>query len=218
MKGDELLALERDAWGKGFELVAGVDEAGRGPLAGPVVAAAVVFRPGRVPDGIKDSKELSFKRREELFPRICEEAVAVGLGIVSEKVIDRINILRATHRAMRRAISSLNLKPHLSLVDGMRVPGMNWLQEAIVNGDKVSVSIAAASIIAKVTRDRIMLEQDKIYPQYGFASHKGYGTRAHIAALRRYGPCKIHRFSFRPVREVVSNKSRSGDLSHSTER
>ncbi len=206
MKSEDLLAFERDAWDKGFELVAGVDEAGRGPLAGPVVAAAVVFKPGEVPDGIRDSKELSPKRREELFSRICEKAVATGLGIVSEKVIDRINILRGTHQAMRRAIASLNLKPDLSMIDGMRVPGVNWLQKPIVDGDRVSASIAAASIIAKVTRDRMMIAQDRVYPQYGFASHKGYGTRAHVAALEKYGPCKIHRFSFRPVREVVERR------------
>ncbi len=206
--GKDLLKFERDAWDRGVELVAGVDEAGRGPLAGPVVAAAVIFKPGEVPDGIRDSKELSPKRREELFSQICEKAAATGLGIVSEKVIDRINILRGTHQAMRRAIASLNLRPGISLIDGMSVPGGDWLQEPIVNGDKVSVSIAAASIIAKVTRDRIMLEQDRVYPQYGFASHKGYGTRAHMAALKKYGPCKIHRFSFRPVREAVSNRSR----------
>ncbi len=202
----DYLAFERDAWDRGLKLVAGVDEAGRGPLAGPVVAAAVVFRAGHVPGGIRDSKELSPKRRQEVFPRICEEAIAVGLGIISEKVIDRINILRATQLAMRRALSGLNLKPHLSLIDGMRVPGINWLQRAIVDGDRLSVSIAAASIIAKVTRDRIMVEQDRLYPRYGFASHKGYGTRAHVAALKKYGPCKIHRFSFRPVREADLKK------------
>ena len=202
----DYLAFERDAWDRGLKLVAGVDEAGRGPLAGPVVAAAVVFRAGHVPGGIRDSKELSPKRRQEVFPRICEEATAVGLGIISEKVIDRINILRATQLAMRRALSGLNLKPHLSLIDGMRVPGINWLQRAIVDGDRLSVSIAAASIIAKVTRDRIMVEQDRLYPRYGFASHKGYGTRAHVAALKKYGPCKIHRFSFRPVREADLKK------------
>jgi ribonuclease HII len=202
----DYLAFERDAWDRGLKLVAGVDEAGRGPLAGPVVAAAVVFKRGHVPDGIRDSKELSPKRRQELFPRICEEAVAVGLGIISEKVIDRINILRATQLAMRRAISGLNLEPHLSLIDGMRVPGINLLQRAIVDGDRLSVSIAAASIIAKVTRDRIMVEQDRLYPLYGFASHKGYGTRAHVTALKKYGPCKIHRFSFRPVREAAEKQ------------
>ena len=207
MKVDDLLSFERAAWDEGHKLIAGVDEVGRGPLAGPVVAAAVIFESEEeIPCGIKDSKALSPKRREELFPMICEKASAVGLGIVSEKVIDRINILHAAHRAMRRAIASLSIEPHLCLIDGLRVPGLKWLQKPIVDGDKMSVSIAAASIIAKVTRDRIMVGQDMVYPQYGFAKHKGYGTRAHIAALKKYGPCKIHRFSFRPVREAKREK------------
>ena len=193
--------LEEEAWAKGFKLVAGIDEAGRGPRAGPVVAGAVVFKRGKIPDGIKDSKQLSSTRREELFFKICETAVAVGVGIVNEKVIDRINILRATYRAMQRAAAGLNIKPDFTLIDGMRVPQIAGYQKAIPNGDRISVSIAAASIIAKVTRDRIMVEQDSIHPQYGFAKHKGYGTRTHINALAKYGPCKIHRFSFRPVRE-----------------
>jgi ribonuclease HII len=195
--------FERQALAEGFRVVAGVDEAGRGPLAGPVVAAAVVFRPNEYLDGVRDSKQLSPRRRDELFPMICERAAGVGLGIVSEKVIDRINILRATQQAMRRAVASLDVEPDLVLVDGMRIPRLNTLQKAIPGGDRISVSIAAASIIAKVTRDRIMLEQDGIYPQYGFASHKGYGTKRHFAALAGYGPCKIHRFSFRPVRMAV---------------
>ncbi len=192
--------FERQALAEGFRLVAGVDEVGRGPLAGPVVAAAVVFPPNEYLDGVRDSKQLSSKRREGFFPMICERAVGVGLGIVSERVIDRINILRATQQAMRRAVASLGVEPDLVLVDGMGVPMLGAKQKAIPGGDRISVSIAAASIIAKVTRDRIMLEQDGVYPQYGFASHKGYGTRKHLAALAEHGPCKIHRFSFRPVR------------------
>ena len=201
MKNSATNLLEEEAWAKGFKLVAGIDEAGRGPLAGPVVAGAVVFKRGKIPDGIKDSKQLSSVRREELFFKICSAAVAVGVGIVNEKVIDRINILRATYRAMQRAVAGLNIKPDFMLIDGMRVPQIAGHQKAIPDGDRISVSIAAASIIAKVTRDRIMVEQDSIHPQYGFAKHKGYGTRAHINALAKYGPCKIHRFSFRPVRE-----------------
>jgi ribonuclease HII len=167
------------------------------------VAAAVIFPPNEYPDGVRDSKQLSSKRREEFFLKICERAVGVGLGIVSEKVIDRINILRAAQQAMRRAVASLDVEPDLVLVDGMGVPRLGALQKAIPGGDRISVSIAAASIIAKVTRDRMMLEQDGVYPQYGFASHKGYGTRKHLAALAGHGPCKIHRFSFRPVRMAV---------------
>lgn len=199
--------FEKEALAKGLELVAGVDEAGRGPLAGPVVAAAVIFKHDEYPDGVRDSKQLSSKRREEFFFKICGKAVAVGLGIVSEKVIDRINILRATQQAMRKAIGALNVDPDIVLIDGMKVPQLNRMQKAIVDGDTLSVSIAAASIIAKVTRDRIMLEQDSVYPQYGFASHKGYGTRDHFAALAEHGPCKIHRFSFRPVRMAKSRIS-----------
>lgn len=211
---------EKQALAEGFCLVAGVDEVGRGPLAGPVVAAAVVFRHGEYLDGVRDSKQLSSKRREEFFLKICERAVGVGLGIVSEKVIDRINILRATQQAMRRAVASLDVKPDLVLVDGMRIPQLNTPQKAIPGGDRISVSIAAASIIAKVTRDRMMLEQDGIYPQYGFASHKGYGTRKHLAALAGHGPCKIHRFSFRPVRMAAKKSKTSVDyvpICHSEE-
>ena len=207
MRSEATDSLERDAWTKGFRLVAGVDEAGRGPLAGPVVAAAVIFNPGASPDGIKDSKQLTPARSEKLFFNICEKAVAVGVGIVSEKVIDRINILRASQLAMRKALAGLNIRPDFMLIDGMRVPRITGAQKAIPDGDKLSVSIAAASIIAKVTRDRIMVEQDSVHPQYGFASHKGYGTRAHFSALEKYGPCKIHRFSFRPVREATRRTS-----------
>jgi len=201
-----LLRFEKEAWDSGLKSVAGVDEVGRGPLAGPVIAAAVVFRAGEVPEGIRDSKQLSPAKRERLFVSICEQAVSIGLGIVSEKVIDRINILRATHLAMRKALASLSVKPGICLVDGMRIPRVDGLQKAVVNGDKLSASIGAASIIAKVTRDRIMIDQDRRYPEYGFASHKGYGTKVHIAALERFGPCKIHRFTFNPVRKVVERR------------
>ncbi len=203
---DSMSRFEREALARGIEFVAGVDEAGRGPLAGPVVAGAVIFRHGEYPCGVKDSKQLTHKRREELFPEICRAAAAVGLGIVNERVIDRINILRAAQRAMQRAVESLEVEPGLVLVDGMRIPNLKILQKGIIDGDKISVSIAAGSIIAKVTRDRIMMEQDTVYPQYGFASHKGYGTKKHFEALAKHGPCKIHRFSFRPVRMAAGEE------------
>ncbi len=192
---------------EGFERIAGVDEAGRGPLAGPVVAAAVILSRNSYPRGIRDSKQLSPKQREDLFYRICEKAEAVGIGIISEKVIDRVNILKATHLAMRRAVSSLELKPDFVLIDGIVAPKTGFPQKAIVDGDARSITIAAASIIAKVARDRIMVEQDGIYPQYGFAQHKGYGTRSHLENLAKYGPCLIHRLSFRPVAEAAGRRS-----------
>lgn len=202
----DILRFEKDAWGKGLLMVAGIDEAGRGPLAGPVVAAAVIFEPGSVPEGMRDSKEISGRRREELFPVICEKAVSVGLGIVSQKMIDRINILRATDLAMRKAIKSLKFSPGLCLVDGIGIKQGVANQKAIIDGDKLSASIGAASIIAKVTRDRIMVDQHSIYPMYGFASHKGYGTRKHIEKLNVYGPCRLHRLSFRPVKQIAESK------------
>jgi ribonuclease HII len=175
---------EKQALAEGFRLVAGVDEVGRGPLAGPVVAAAVVFRPDEYLDGVRDSKQLSPKRREEFFLKICERAVGVGLGIVSEKVIDRINILRATQQAMRRAVASLDVKPDLVLVDGMRIPHLNTLQKAIPGGDRISVSIAAASIIAKVTRDRIMLEQDGVGRGWGMMAEEAKVTKKTTQILK----------------------------------
>jgi ribonuclease HII len=190
---------ERELWARGFELVAGVDEAGRGPLAGPVVAAAVILPRDLEIAGIDDSKKLSPARREELFQRIRSDAVAVGVGSVSEKVIDEINILRATHRAMRDAVAGLDRTPGHVLVDGDAVPELGASQTAVRRGDEVSAAIAAASIVAKVTRDRLLVECDRLYPGYGFARHKGYGTPDHIAALTRLGPCEIHRRSFKIV-------------------
>lgn len=193
---------ESGLWARGFECIAGVDEAGRGPLAGPVVAAAVVLPADLHVTGIDDSKKLTPARRDELFERISSEAVAVGVGSVSERVIDEINILRATHRAMGEAVRDLARMPDHVLVDGDPVPELGERQTAIHRGDEVSAAIAAASIIAKVTRDRLMLEYDLLYPGYGFAKHKGYGTPDHIAALTRLGPCPIHRRSFRVVLEA----------------
>ena len=176
--------------------ICGIDEAGRGPLAGPVVAAAAVLPKDCQIFYINDSKKLSEKKRDLLFDEIKEKAVAYGIGIVSPQVIDEINILQATYEAMRQAISQLNVIPEILLNDAVTIPGVDIMQVPIVKGDAKSVSIAAASILAKVTRDRMMMEYDQIYPEYGFAKHKGYGTAAHIAALKEYGPCPIHRRTF----------------------
>ena len=176
--------------------ICGIDEAGRGPLAGPVVAAAAVLPKDCQIFYLNDSKKLSEKKRDLLFDEIKEKAVAYGIGIVSPQVIDEINILQATYEAMRQAISQLNVIPEILLNDAVTIPGVDIIQVPIVKGDAKSVSIAAASILAKVTRDRMMMEYDQIYPEYGFAKHKGYGTAAHIAALKEYGPCPIHRRTF----------------------
>lgn len=193
----ELWNFEHAAMEEGFSLICGVDEAGRGPLAGPVCAAAVILPPDLELEGLNDSKKLSEKRREALYPLICEQALGYGIAFASEQEIDELNILQATFLAMRRAVGQLGLKPDLALVDGNREPDFGDIPvRTIIKGDSRSANIAAASILAKVTRDRFMLEQDAVYPQYGFAVHKGYGTQKHYAALREFGPCPIHRRSF----------------------
>ena len=176
--------------------VAGIDEAGRGPLAGPVVAAAVILPKDIFLPFLNDSKKVTEKRRDVLFDEIKQNAIAYGIGIASNTLIDEINILQATYEAMREAINSLEKTPDVLLVDAVHIPDINIKQVGIVKGDSKSVNIAAASILAKVTRDRLMAEYDKIYPEYGFASNKGYGTATHIAALKEVGPCAIHRKSF----------------------
>ena len=176
--------------------IAGLDEAGRGPLAGPVVAAAVILPKDIFLPFLNDSKKVTEKRRDVLFDEIKQNAIAYGIGIASNTLIDEINILQATYEAMREAINALSTRPDILLVDAVHIPGIDIRQVGIVKGDAKSVNIAAASILAKVTRDRLMAEYDKIYPEYGFASNKGYGTAAHIAALKEYGPCEIHRKSF----------------------
>ena len=176
--------------------VAGIDEAGRGPLAGPVVAAAVILPKDIFLPFLNDSKKVTEKRRDVLFDEIKQNAIAYGIGIASNTLIDEINILQATYEAMREAINALEKTPDVLLVDAVHIPDINIKQVGIVKGDAKSVNIAAASILAKVTRDRIMSEYDKIYPEYGFASNKGYGTATHIAALKEVGPCAIHRKSF----------------------
>ena len=176
--------------------VAGIDEAGRGPLAGPVAAAAVILPKDIFLPFLNDSKKVTEKRRDVLFDEIKQNAIAYGIGIASNTLIDEINILQATYEAMREAVNALEKTPDVLLVDAVHIPDINIKQVGIVKGDAKSVNIAAASILAKVTRDRIMVEYDKIYPEYGFASNKGYGTATHIAALKEVGPCAIHRKSF----------------------
>ena len=183
-------------------LVAGVDEVGRGPLAGPVVAAAVILDERNPIKGLADSKKLTAKRREKLFDEIRAKALCCSIAEASVEEIDRLNILQATLLAMRRAVEGLRLKPKLVLVDGNRIPMLEMLAEAIVKGDSLVPAISAASILAKVHRDRWCAELDLKYPQYGFAGHKGYGTLAHMAALREHGACPQHRMSFRPVSHV----------------
>lgn len=196
MRADVMLCRERALWARGIGSVAGIDEAGRGPLAGPVVAAAVVMPRGFFLPAVDDSKKLSPPLRAELAALITEGAASVGIGVVSHETIDRINILNATFEAMHRAVKNLSLVPEFLLVDGNRYRGGDIPYATIVDGDALCYSIAAASIIAKVTRDRIMVEYDASYPQYGFARHKGYATFAHRSAILRHGLCPIHRRTF----------------------
>ncbi|MGI6669380.1 MAG: ribonuclease HII [Acetivibrionales bacterium] len=193
---EELSRYEKEAYLKGFRYVAGIDEAGRGPLAGPVVAACVMLPEGCFIEGLKDSKKLSASKREKLYDIIMDKAVSVGTGIVDEKYIDSMNILNATKLAMKKAVEQVKPKPDLLLIDAIRLPDVDILQVPITKGDSLSISIAAASIIAKVTRDRLIEEADSLYPAYGFKKHKGYGTAEHIKAIRKYGICPIHRISF----------------------
>ncbi len=194
---------EEKAAGHGASRIAGVDEAGRGPLAGPVVAAAVVLSHRDPLPGLKDSKLLSASRREELFPRIMELATAVGIGIADVETIDRINILEATKQAMTMAIQQIRPLPDHLLVDGPIGLSVPIPQYSIIGGDRISCSVAAAAIVAKVSRDRIMLELHTLYPQYGFDKHKGYGTKDHRDAIVRYGPCPVHRKCFKGVKEHI---------------
>ena len=191
---DAMMAYERQYEASGF--ICGIDEAGRGPLAGPVVAGAVILPKGCRILYLNDSKKLTEKRREELFDEIKEKAVCWGVGIVSPARIDEINILQATYEAMRDAVSQLDPAPNLLLNDAVTIPQVNIPQVPIIKGDAKSLSIAAASVLAKVTRDRLMKEYDNVMPEYGFSSHKGYGSAAHIEALKKYGPSPIHRKSF----------------------
>lgn len=199
----QLLRHEKRLNNQGYKLIAGVDEAGRGPLAGPVVASAVILPITDFKEYIFDSKHLSCQKRERAYHEILSKSI-VGIGIIDEKMIDQINIYQATIRAMQMAIANLRVSPEYVIVDGNMRFDAPCAMQSIVRGDSKSMSIAAASIIAKVTRDRIMLKYDSSYPQYGFARHKGYPTKAHKDALRRFGPSPIHRFTFQPVKALKS--------------
>lgn len=192
----ELWELENELYDSGIGLICGVDEAGRGPLAGPVCAAAVILPRGLEIPGLNDSKKLSEKKRDELFGVICKEAISYGIAFATVEEIEEINILNAAMLAMNRAIAMLDPIPELALIDGNRNSAIEMNSRCVVKGDAKCADIAAASILAKVTRDRYMLEMAEKYPQYGFERHKGYGTKLHYEALREYGPCEIHRPSF----------------------
>ena len=192
-----LKSMEKELYNKGFEYICGIDEAGRGPLAGPVVVAGVIMPKDSMIEGVNDSKKVSEKKREKLYDVILEEAISYSVAVIGQDVIDEINILNATKQGVTKVVEELDVKPNLILVDALthiNTKGIPY--DSIIKGDAKCYNIAAASIIAKVTRDRIMREWDEIYPQYGFINHKGYGTAKHIAAIKEYGPCPIHRRSF----------------------
>lgn len=184
-------------------VIAGVDEVGRGPLAGPVVAAAVVLPQNVLIEGLNDSKQLSERRRTELSSEIKKIALAFEIAVVDHRIIDSINILAASLLAMRQAIMALKVRPHVVLVDGNQKPASGLPERAIIKGDTLSASIMAASILAKVTRDQMMIEAHNLYPEYGFDGHKGYGAKTHMEAIRKYGPCPIHRRTFEPIRSLL---------------
>lgn len=193
----KLKEMEKEFFDKGVKYIAGIDEAGRGPLAGPVVVASVILAPDSMIEGINDSKKIAENKREKLYDMITQEAISYGVGIVYQDEIDEINILQATKKGLTMAIQQMEIKPNIILVDALNgIDTLGIPYKSIIKGDAKCYSISAASIIAKVTRDRIMREWDKVYPQYGFGSHKGYGTAKHIAAIKEYGPCSLHRRSF----------------------
>ena len=195
-------AFEKEMEAQGFRVIAGLDEAGRGPLAGPVVAAAVILPPMKKWVGVDDSKKLSPEQREKAFSLILRQEAAVGIGIVDAREIDRLNILRASLKAMEQAVQNLPLSPDFLLIDGLHSLTLPLAQRAIPKGDQRCQSIAAASIVAKVTRDRLMVAYHDEYPQYNFAKHKGYGTKEHLQAIRQYGHCPLHRQSFKPIYQL----------------
>jgi len=194
--------FEEEVRSQGYRVIAGMDEAGRGPLAGPVVAAAVVLSSAVTLSGIDDSKRLSVEQRQKIYPLILKQAEAVGVGIIGVKELDRLNILQASLKAMELAVENLPLAPDFLLIDGIHTINLPLAQQAIPKGDQRCQSIAAASIVAKVTRDRLMLAYHKEYPQYNFARHKGYGTKEHLQAIRQHGCCPIHRQSFKPIYQL----------------
>lgn len=200
---NELKEIDKSYFKKGYNYICGIDEAGRGPLAGPVVVAAVIMPKDSMIEGVNDSKKVSEKKREKLYELIIEEAISYSVGIVDQNEIDRINILNATKAGLTEAVRTLKVKPELILVDALtNIDTCGVPYQSIIKGDAKSYSIAAASIIAKVTRDRIMKEWDKVYPQYGFEKHKGYGTAAHISAIKENGLCPLHRLSF--VKNIIN--------------
>jgi len=200
---NELKEIDKSYFKKGYNYICGIDEAGRGPLAGPVVVAAVIMPKDSMIEGVNDSKKVSEKKREKLYELIIEEAISYSVGIVDQNEIDRINILNATKAGLTEAVRTLKVKPELILVDALtNIDTCGVPYQSIIKGDAKSYSIAAASIIAKVTRDRIMKECDKVYPQYGFEKHKGYGTAAHISAIKENGLCPLHRLSF--VKNIIN--------------
>lgn len=192
----DMYSFEKEAKANGFNIVCGVDEAGRGPLAGPVCAAAVILPENVEIEGLNDSKKLSEKKREELFPVICEKAVAYCVAFATVEEIEQYNILNATMIAMSKAVKGLAITPEIAFIDGNKAPKLEIPVKTIIKGDALSASIAAASVLAKVSRDRLLYEYDEKYPQYGFAKHKGYGTAEHIEAIKKYGASEVHRMSF----------------------
>lgn len=201
-----MLEYENELYDKGYKLICGIDEVGRGPLLGPVVTSAVILPVGYYNPEIKDSKKLSEKKREKLFDIITKDAISIGIGIIDEKKIDEINIYEATKVAMKMAIDNLSIKPDYVLIDAMKLD-IDIPSNSIIKGDAKSESIAAASIIAKVTRDRMIDEIDKEYPMYDLKNNKGYGTKKHLEALKEYGPCKYHRYSYSPVSDSIKMKN-----------
>ena len=205
-KEKNLLSYEQELYKKGIKLIAGTDEVGRGPLVGPVVAAAVILPENYYLEGLDDSKKLTEKKREKYYDIIYKDAVSVGIGIVDAKTIDEINILEASRLAMKKAVEDLKIKPEYILSDAMKLDNQNIPYTEIIHGDALSESIAAASVIAKVTRDRMMYDLDKEHPEYGFAKHKGYPTKLHLENLKKYGVLDNYRFSYKPVKEILTTK------------
>lgn len=203
MEKVDLYQYEKELWKNGINLIAGMDEVGRGPLIGPVVTACVILPKDFVLEGLTDSKKLSEKKREEFYDYIMEHAISVGIGMMDEKVIDEVNIYEATKLAMYQAVEKSKVKPEHVLIDAMKLDKLEMPSTSIIKGDAKSISIAAASVIAKVTRDRMMIELDKKYPMYGFKSHKGYPTKKHIEAIKEYGLINGYRKTFKPISEMV---------------
>ena len=209
MDSIDLLKYEKELYSKGIKLIAGTDEVGRGPLVGPVVAAAVILPPNYTLEGLNDSKKLTEKKREKYYDILFKDAISIGIGIVDAKTIDEINILEASRLAMKLAIEDLSVKPEHILSDAMKLDNQSIAYTDIIHGDALSLSIAAASVIAKVTRDRMMYELDKKYPEYGFAKHKGYPTKLHLENLKKYGVLDNYRFTYKPVKEILQLKDSS---------